>query len=92
VLGQVEEIILEPESGKVSFFVVRLQDGGLVLVPLRVVNIPKEALEPGSEPKSELSLVLLTENALLMNAPQIQSVEQAVQMEAQGAARAYWGR
>lgn len=88
-LGQVEEIILEPESGKASFFVIRLgAGGGLVLVPLRAVNIPKEALGPGSE----ISLVLLTENELLLNAPQIQTVEEAVQMRAQGAAWGYWGR
>ena len=62
--------------------------GGLVLVPLRAVNIPKEALGPGSE----ISLVLLTENELLLNAPQIQTVEEAVQMRAQGAAWGYWGR
>jgi hypothetical protein len=73
VLGQVEEIILEPESGKVSFFVTRLQEGpGLALVPLRVVNIPKEALGPGTE----VSLVLLVENDLLLNAPQIDSVDE----------------
>jgi hypothetical protein len=88
-LGRVEEIILEPESGKVSFFVTRLQAGeGLVLVPLRVVNIPKEALEPGAE----ISLVLLTENDLLLNAPQIESLEEAVQWRAHGAAQSHWGR
>jgi sporulation protein YlmC with PRC-barrel domain len=89
LLGSVEEMILEPESGKGSFFVVRLQeDQSLVLVPLRVVNIPKEALGPGSQ----VSLVLLTENALLLNAPRVQSLEEAAQMSAQGTARSYWGR
>jgi sporulation protein YlmC with PRC-barrel domain len=88
-LGQVAEIILEPESGKMSFFVVRLEGGnGLVLVPPAAVNIPKEAFEPGGE----ISLVLLTDNERLSNAPQIQAVEEAVQAGAQGAAYAYWGR
>jgi sporulation protein YlmC with PRC-barrel domain len=88
-LGRVEEIIFEPESGKVSFFVTRVQAGpGLALVPLRVVNIPKEALGPGTE----ISLVLLVENDLLLKAPQIESIEEAVQVGVQGAARAYWGQ
>jgi sporulation protein YlmC with PRC-barrel domain len=89
VLGTVQEAILEPESGKLGFFVVSLQgDQGLVLVPLRVVNIPTEALEPGSK----ISLVLLTENDILFNAPKIDSVEAATSAEVQNKARQYWSR
>lgn len=89
VLGTVEEAILAPESGKLAFFVVNLQDGqGLVLVPLRVVNIPNEALEPGAA----LELVLLTENERLLNAPRINSLEEATQDPVQGAAIQHWGQ
>jgi sporulation protein YlmC with PRC-barrel domain len=88
-LGTVEEAIFSPESGKLSFFVIRLQDGsGWVLVPLRLVNIPKSALEPGGE----LSLVLLKENDLLLNAPKLAALEEAVQGEVQGKAIQYWNR
>ena len=88
-LGRVEEAILEPESGKVSFFVISLEDGqGLALIPLGVVNIPRTALEPGNE----IWLVLLVENDVLLNAPRISSVAQAAEMQAQGAARQYWNR
>jgi sporulation protein YlmC with PRC-barrel domain len=88
-LGQVEEAILEPESGKLSFFVVRLGGGqGLVLAPLRVFNIPKEALLP----EGEISLVLLVEADRFLGAPRINSVEEAVQGGAQSSARAYWNR
>ncbi len=86
-LGRVEEAILEPESGKLGFFVVNLHDSQeRLLVPLRAVNIPKEALIPGNE----VSLVLLTENTDLLNAPRIETVEQASSMDAQNAARQYW--
>jgi sporulation protein YlmC with PRC-barrel domain len=88
-LGTVEEAIFSPESGKLGFFVIRLQDGsGWVLVPLRVVNIPKSALEPGGE----LSLVLLTESDLFLNAPKLAALEDSVQAEAQGKAIQHWNR
>jgi sporulation protein YlmC with PRC-barrel domain len=42
-LGTIKDAVLEPESGKISFFVVKMKGNGkLVLVPLRVVNIPEE--------------------------------------------------
>jgi sporulation protein YlmC with PRC-barrel domain len=89
LLGVVQEAILEPESGKIGFFVVSLADKqGLVLVPLAKVNIPKEALQP----EAQIELVLLTENKLLANAPRIKSVEEASNPAVQGAARQYWGR
>jgi sporulation protein YlmC with PRC-barrel domain len=88
-LGTIEEAIFSPESGKLSFFVIRLQDGsGWTLVPLRVVNIPKSALEPGRE----LSLVLLKENDLLLTAPKLAAMEEAVRDEVQGKAIQHWNR
>lgn len=88
LLGTVVEAILEPESGKLGFFVVKLQDsGGLVLVRLRAVNIPEAALAPGSK----IELVLLTDNGMLLNAPKIDSVESATNVETQSIARQYWG-
>lgn len=88
-LGTVEEAILAPESGKLAFFVVNLEgDQGLVLVPLRVVNIPQEALSP----EAELSLVLLTENEVLLNAPRISTLEEATSDAAQGSAIQHWNR
>jgi sporulation protein YlmC with PRC-barrel domain len=88
-LGTVEEAIFSPESGKLSFFVIRLQDdSGWVLVPLRVVNIPKSALEPGGE----LSLVLLTENDLLLSSPKLAALEEAVRDDVQGKAIQHWNR
>lgn len=86
-LGTIEEAILTPEAGKLSFFVVRLEDEqAWVLVPLSKFNIPREALEPGAE----LSLVLLTENHLLLNAPRLSSLDEAATIAAQNSARAHW--
>jgi hypothetical protein len=48
LLGVVQEVLLEPESGNVSFYIVKPAKGdGLVMVHLRATNIPKEALLPG---------------------------------------------
>jgi hypothetical protein len=89
VLGRVEEIIVEPESGKVSFFVTgRISDNRLVLVPLRVVNIPNQSLVPGSQ----FSLVLLVDSSRFQKAPQVGSIEAAEQTQAQAEARGYWGK
>jgi sporulation protein YlmC with PRC-barrel domain len=89
VLGMVREAILEPESGKLGFYIVSLRDGqGLVLVPLSAVNIPREALVPGSK----INLVLLTKNDVLINAPRIDTIEAATSAEVQNTARQYWSR
>jgi sporulation protein YlmC with PRC-barrel domain len=89
LLGSVQEIILEPESGQVSFYVVALQGNqGLVLVPLSKTNIPEEALKPGAK----IELVLLADNKKLMGAPRISSLDQATDGTSQGAARQYWGK
>lgn len=88
-LGSVVEGILEPESGKLGFIVVQLnQAGENVLVPLSVVNIPEWALEPGSP----TTLVLLKETFMLENAPRISSIELASDPAVQQTAREYWRR
>jgi sporulation protein YlmC with PRC-barrel domain len=86
LLGTVQEAILEPESGKLGFYVVKLLDGGLVMVPLGQTNIPKAALEPGNT----IELVLLAENNILLGAPRIASVKQAMNTKTQSTARQYW--
>jgi hypothetical protein len=56
LLGVVQDAILEPESGKVGIYIIKPTKGdGLVMVHLRAINIPKEALLPGGA----LSLMLL---------------------------------
>jgi sporulation protein YlmC with PRC-barrel domain len=86
-LGTVQEILIEPESGKMHFFVVELADGsGFVLIPPGVVNIPEWALEPGNE----ITLVLLAENEMLFNAPRADSLEEAASGSARQAAWDYW--
>ena len=86
-LGTVVEAMLEPESGKLRFYVVELSENqGLTLVPLSATNIPKEVLDSGAE----ISLVLLTENEKLFNAPRYESLEDATSDRAIGDARAYW--
>ena len=86
LLGIVQDAVLEPESGKLGFYIVKLQDGNLVMVPLSQTNIPKEALEPGQT----IELVLLAEINKLLGAPHIASVEQAMKTQTQSEARQYW--
>ena len=89
LLGEVQEAILEPESGKISFYIVKPAKGdGLVMVDLRATNIPKEALLPGGM----LSLVLLTEPKLFWDAPRITSIDEADDYAVQGKMRQYWAR
>ena len=86
LLGTVQEAVLEPESGKLGFYVVKLLDASLVMVPLSQTNIPKEALQPGSA----IELVLLAETNMLLGAPRLDSVEQALNTQTQSEARKYW--
>ena len=86
LLGTVQEAILEPESGKLGFYVVKLLDGSLVMISLSQTNIPKEALTPGKT----IELVLLAEVNKLSGAPRIASVEQAMNAQTQSTARQYW--
>jgi sporulation protein YlmC with PRC-barrel domain len=86
-LGTVVEAILEPESGKLRFYVVKLSENqSMTLVPLSKTNIPKEVLDSGSP----ISLVLLTENEKLLNAPRFDSLEDATSGGAFQAAFEYW--
>ncbi len=87
LLGAVQEAILEPESGKVGFYIVKPAKGdGLVMVHLRAINIPKEALLPGGA----LSLVLLSDPQVFWNAPRITSVDDANDAALQSKMRKYW--
>jgi hypothetical protein len=86
LLGAVQDAVLEPESGKLGFYIVKLLDGTVVMVPLSQTNIPKEALEPGQI----IELVLLAETNKLTDAPRIASVEQAMNAQTQSEARKYW--
>ncbi len=86
LLGTVQDAVLEPESGKLGFYVVKLLDGTLVMVSLGQTNIPKEALQPGVK----IELVLLADNNKLLDAPRIASVEEAINAQTQSNARNYW--
>jgi sporulation protein YlmC with PRC-barrel domain len=86
-LGAVREILIEPESGKMHFFVVEVADGsGFVLVTPGAVNIPEWALEP----ENDITLVLLAENQMLFNAPRVASLEEAASGSARQEAWEYW--
>jgi sporulation protein YlmC with PRC-barrel domain len=85
-LGTVVDAVLEPESGKLGFYVVRLLNDSLVMVPLGQTNIPKAALVPGKT----IELVLLAETNQLLSAPHVTSVEQAMNTQTQRDARQYW--
>jgi sporulation protein YlmC with PRC-barrel domain len=88
-LGTVAEAILEPESGKLGYYVIDLSNnGGLVMIPLSKTNIPEDVLKA----ESTVELVLLSETNLLLNAPRLASVEQAANAQTQNAARQYWGQ
>jgi len=88
-LGNVQEAILEPESGKLGFYIVNPSDGNnLVMLHLRATNIPKEALQPSAQ----LSLVLLTEPQVFWDASRINSADEAASFELQSKMRDYWNR
>ena len=87
LLGAVQDAILEPESGKLAFYIVKPSSGdGLVMVHLRATNIPKEALLPDSV----LTLVLLADPQLFWDAPRITSVAEADDFALQSKMRKYW--
>lgn len=87
LLGAVQEAILEPESGKLAFYIVKPAQGeGLVMVHLRVTNIPKEALEPDGV----LTLVLLAKPKLFWDAPRITIIAEADDFALQSKMRKYW--
>jgi len=89
LLGTVQDAILEPESGKINFYIVKPVIGdGLEMLTLGATNIPNEALLPGST----LTLVLLVDPALFLNAPRIGSVDEADNFALQSKMRQYWGK
>ena len=89
LLGTVQDAILEPESGNIGFYIIKPTKGDeLVMVHLRAINIPKEALLPGGT----LTLVLLTDPKLFWEAPHITSVDGADDFAMQSKMRQYWGR
>ena len=89
LLGAVQEAILEPESGKVGFYIVKPATGdGLVMVHLRAINIPKESLLPGET----LTLVLTSDPQVFWDAPRITSVDEADDVALQSKMRQYWDR
>jgi len=88
LLGTVQDSILEPETGKLSFYVIAGNGNqGLMLLPLAQTNIPPEALQPGAK----MALVLLANPGKLAGAPHLSSPDQATDAGAQGATRSYWG-
>ena len=89
LLGSVQDVILEPESGLIGFYIVKPAKGdGLVMVSLPITNIPKEALSPGGA----LTLVFLGQPAVFWGAPTIANASQADDFAQQGKMRQYWGR
>jgi sporulation protein YlmC with PRC-barrel domain len=89
LLGTVQDAIIEPESGNIGFYIIKpAKDDGLVMVRLRAINIPKEALLPGGT----LTLVLLTNPKVFWDAPRITNVEGADDFAMQSKMRQYWGR
>lgn len=89
LLGAVQEAILEPESGKLGFFIVKPAKGdGLVMVHLRAINISNEALQPGAT----LTLLLTSDPQVFWDAPRITSIEEADDVSLQSKMRQYWDR
>jgi sporulation protein YlmC with PRC-barrel domain len=89
LLGEVQDAILEPESGQFSFYIVKPAKGtGLVMVPMGNTNIPKEALMPGAT----LSLVLLAQPDVFWGAPRITSASQADDFNMLARMRGVWGK
>jgi sporulation protein YlmC with PRC-barrel domain len=89
LLGEVQDAILEPESGQFSFYIVKPTKGsGLVMVPMGNTNIPKEALLPGAT----LTLVLLAQPDVFWGAPRITSAGQADDFNMLARMRGVWGK
>ncbi len=89
LLGAVQEAILEPESGKLGFFIVKPAKGdGWVMVHLRAINISNEALQPGAT----LTLLLTSDPQVFWDAPRINSLEGADDVSLQSQMRQYWDR
>ena len=86
-IGTVVEAVIEPESGRLRYYVVELSENqGLTHVPLSATNIPQEVLDS----EAEFRLVLLAGNKKLFNAPRYDSLEEATGDAAISAASEYW--
>lgn len=75
LIGEVEEVLVEPESGWLPYMAIRpnenLQtDGGLVLVPFGALNLDTS----GGGATQDQNLVLLVEPEVLENAPTVDSL------------------
>lgn len=89
LLGAVQEAILEPESGKLGFYIVKPGKGdGLVMVHLRAINIREEALLPDGT----LKLLMLADPQVFWDAPRITSIDEADDAALQNKMRQYWDR
>jgi sporulation protein YlmC with PRC-barrel domain len=89
LIGQVEEVLVEPESGWLPFMAIRpnenLQAGsGLILVPFGALNIA------ANEDGATQNLVLLVEPDILENAPTVDSLPSPGGWE--GNAFQYWSQ
>jgi sporulation protein YlmC with PRC-barrel domain len=90
-LGTVEEVILEPESGRLTFYAVRLgadlqADQNLVLAPPGALNLEND---PAT---GEVTLVLLVETNVLVEAPQAGSLPAPGDTGLEAQALDYWGQ
>jgi sporulation protein YlmC with PRC-barrel domain len=70
-VGDVEEVILVPESGLMRFAAIQTGDG-LIAAPPGAINI----LQENEAVSDELVLVLLVEDEVLANAPRIETLPQ----------------
>jgi hypothetical protein len=89
LIGQVEEVLVEPESGWLPFMAIRpnedLQAGsGLILVPFGALNIA------ANEDGATQNLVLLVEPGIFENAPTVDRLPSPGGWE--GNAFQYWSQ
>jgi sporulation protein YlmC with PRC-barrel domain len=91
-LGQVSDVILVPESGLLRYLVLNpdpsLQVSGSILVPLRAVNINREA----AQGHNQIPLVLLVEKKVLQNAPTVSSIPDVSANSWDAKTAGYWSQ
>jgi sporulation protein YlmC with PRC-barrel domain len=86
-MGQVEEILVEPETGRLRFVAIRLDESTegesqLVLAPIGALNIRHE--DGGT------TLILLVEADVLLNAPTITAIPDPTNTNWEADAFEYW--
>ena len=89
-LGDVEEVLVTPETGRLEFVAVRLDtslqpDGKLVLVPMRALNLSQSE-------DQQLHLVLLVDTEILKNAPAISDIPDNIDESWSSDAFDYWSQ